>query len=82
MKKYEPEKMAASSRYRKYFPTLSDDIQRDFFGRIGELLTEEREYCDKSIYSHMCQILTSIWHISTGEVHPGRKIMVIREFGT
>ena len=29
MKKYMPEALAAVSRYRKYFPTLPEEIQQD-----------------------------------------------------
>jgi len=60
MKKYEPKQMVASSRYQNYFPTLSAEIQQDVFSRMNELLTEEKEYCDKGNYAHMSQILTSI----------------------
>ena len=53
MKKYEPKQMVASSRYQNYFPTLPAEIQQDIYGRISELLTEEKEYCDKGNYAHM-----------------------------
>ena len=58
--KYDPKKMAAVSRYRNYFPTLSSDIQQDILKRMDELIAEEQEYCDKGNYKHMAQILTSI----------------------
>ena len=60
MKKYEPEAMAAVSRYRNYFPTLPKDIRQDVYARMRELLEEEKAYCDKGNYAHMAQILTSI----------------------
>ena len=60
MKQYIPEKMAAGSRYQKYFPTLDQSIQQEIYDRMGELITEEKEYCDQGNYSHMSQILTSI----------------------
>ena len=60
MKKYEPAQMVASSRYQNYFPTLPTEIQQDVYGRMNELLMEEKEYCDKGNYAHMSQILTSI----------------------
>ena len=60
VKKYNPRQMVAESRYQKYFPTLSADIQHDVYSRMSELLTEEKEYCDKGNYAHMSQILTSI----------------------
>ena len=60
MKKYEPAQMVASSRYQNYFPTPPTEIQQDVYGRMNELLMEEKEYCDKGNYAHMSQILTSI----------------------
>ena len=60
MKNYAPENMVAISRYQKYFPTLPSEIQKDVYKRIGELIEEEKQYCDKGNYSHMAQILTSI----------------------
>lgn len=60
MKSYEPQKLMAISRYQDYFPTLSPEIQKDVYTRIGELIGEEKEYCDKGNYKHMAQILTSI----------------------
>ena len=60
MKKYEPEALTTVSRYRKYFPTLPKDVQRDVYARMRELLEEEKMYCDKGNHAHMAQILTSI----------------------
>ena len=60
MKKYIPEKLVAVSRYQNYFPTLSHEIRQDVYKRIGELIEEEKAYCDKGNYKHMAQILTSI----------------------
>ena len=60
MKKYIPEKLVAVSRYQNYFPTLGSEIRRDIYKRIGELIEEEKAYCDKGNYKHMAQILTSI----------------------
>jgi len=59
-KKYDPVKMVKNSRYQNYFPTLSERIKRDVYARMDELIEEEKEYCDKGNYSHMCQIITSI----------------------
>jgi len=67
--KYEPEKLAAISRYRNYFPTLPEDIRSDVLERIGELIEEEKEYCDKGNYAHMAQILTSIAIYETLQKH-------------
>jgi len=60
VKKYIPEEMVKISRYQNFFPTLDNDIQRDIYRRMAELINEEQEYCDKGNYEHMAQILTSI----------------------
>ncbi len=60
MKAYIPEELVAISRYQNYFPTLSAEIQTDTYGRMRELLEEEKAYCDKGNYAHMAQILTSV----------------------
>ena len=60
MKRYIPEKMVAISRYQNYFPGLPAEIRNDVYQRMGELIGEEKEYCDDGNYKHMSQILTSI----------------------
>ncbi len=60
MKKYEPEKLVAVSRYQNFFPTLPEDIKKDIYARMAVLIKEEQKYCDKGNYKHMAQILTSI----------------------
>ncbi len=60
MIQYTPEKLAAVSRYQRYFPTLPEEMQKDTYARMRELLQEEKVYCDKGNYKHMAQILTSI----------------------
>lgn len=60
MKEYRPDKLVAVSRFKKFFPTLPEDIQRDVYKRMNELLEEEKKYCDKGNYDHIAQILTSI----------------------
>lgn len=42
MKQCIPEKMAAQSRYRRYFPTLPADVRADVYARMRELVEEER----------------------------------------
>ena len=69
MSQYTPEKLVAISRYQKYFPTLSAEIQNDTYARISELLEEEKEYCDKGNHKHMAQILTSIALYETLQKH-------------
>ena len=60
MKRYEPETLAAVSRYQNYLPTLPADLRQAVFARMEELLAEEKDYCDAGNYEHMAQILTSI----------------------
>ena len=60
MKQYMPEKLVAISRYRRYVPTLSRELQEDIHARIRELIVEEKQYCDQGNYKHMAQIFTSI----------------------
>ncbi len=60
MKKYEPEALAAVSRYRNYLPTLPEDVRRDVYARMRALLEEEKAFCDRGNYEHMAQILTSV----------------------
>lgn len=60
MKQYKPEALVAVSRYRNFFPTLSEQVQADIYARMAELIEEEKKYCDKGNYSHMAQILTSV----------------------
>lgn len=61
--------MVASSRYRNYFPTLSKEIQDDTYMRMQQLISEEKEYCDKGNFSHMAQIITSIALYETLQKH-------------
>ncbi len=60
MKQYLPEEMAASGRYQNYLPTLPEEMRKEIYARMAELIEEEREYCDRGNYEHMAQILTSI----------------------
>ena len=52
MKKYEPKALVAVSRYRKYFPSLPEEIRRDVYKRMRVLLEEEKHWCDKGNYKH------------------------------
>ena len=69
MKPYTPEKLVAVSRYRRYVPTLSRELQSDIFARIRELIEEEQQYCDKGNFKHMAQIFTSIALYQTLQKH-------------
>ena len=52
MKKYEPKKLVAVSRYRNYFPMLPLGLQNEIYDRMQVLIDEEKEYCDKENYKH------------------------------
>jgi len=69
MKQYTPEKLVAISRYRRYVPTLSRELQSDIFARIRELIGEEKQYCDQGNYRHMAQIFTAIALYQTLQKH-------------
>lgn len=69
MKKYEAKQLVAISRYQRYFPTLSAQIQEEILNRINELAEEEKKYCDQRNYKHMAQILTSIAIYETLDRH-------------
>ena len=69
MKEYKPEKLITISRYRNYIPNLSEDIKRDIYARMQELIDEEKKYCDQGNYKHMAQIFTSIALYQTLQKH-------------
>lgn len=69
MKQYEPRRLAAISRYRKYLPTLPADVRWDVYARMEALLAEERRWCDKGNYKHIAQILTAIALYETLQAH-------------
>ena len=46
MKPYTPEQLAAISRYQNYIPTLPPEIRQELYARMGELIEEEKAYCD------------------------------------
>ena len=60
MKKYTPERLAAISRYKTLFTTLTTEIQKDVYDRMRVLLEEEKQWCDAGNYKHISQILTTI----------------------
>ncbi len=41
MKKYIPKEMVKISRYQNYFPMLEPTVQKDIYGRMQELISEE-----------------------------------------
>lgn len=58
MSKYIGTGMIKKSRMIDYFNTLDTNIQNEITNRIDELVIEEKEYCDKGNYEHMCNILS------------------------
>ncbi len=46
------------SRMTNYFNTLDDNVKKEVLARMNELIKEEKEYCDKRNYEHMCNILS------------------------
>ncbi len=59
-KKYRPKKMIGDSRYSRYFRSLQADMQDDVVQRMQRLIDEERQWCDKGNYGHLCNILTTL----------------------
>lgn len=41
-----------------YYNTLDSNVKNEVLKRIDELVIEEKEYCDKKNYEHMCNILS------------------------
>jgi len=64
-KRYNSKQMIEKSRMINYYNTLDENVQKDILKRIDELVNEEKEYCDKGNYEHMCNILSllSIYEI-------------------
>ena len=60
LKKYKAKLMIKKSRHIDYFNKLDNNIQIDIIKRIDELIIEEKEYCDKGNYGHLCNILSAI----------------------
>ena len=58
--KYKSDIMIKKSRHINYFNTLDKEIQNEVLKRIDELAQEEKEYCDKGNYGHMCNMLSLV----------------------
>lgn len=52
--------MIKNSRHVNYFATLDKSIQDDVLDKIDKLVQEEREYCDKGNYGHLCNMFSAI----------------------
>ena len=57
-KRYNGNQMIKKSRMVNYFNTLDIKIQNEITNRIDELVIEEKEYCDKGNFEHMCNLLS------------------------
>ena len=60
MKKYTPIKMIRAGRYKVCFDGLEPEIRADVLRRMETLITDNREWCDKGNYGHLCNILPTI----------------------
>lgn len=60
MKKYNGKAMVTGSRYKEYLPALDAAGRLTVENRVNTLIAENREYCDKGNYQHLCNIFTSI----------------------
>ena len=69
MKVYTPECLVNASRYRKLFSTLPEDVRRDVYSRMRELLVEEQRWCDRGNWLHIAQILTTVALYETLQKH-------------
>lgn len=67
--KYEVEKIIKKSRYANFIPTLPEDVRKDVKTRIGELIEDEKEYCDKGNFNHLKNIFTAIALYETLQKH-------------
>ena len=59
-KEYNGKSLVYNSRYRDYFPTISEENQEKVINCIDKLIKENKEYCDKGNYNHLANIFTSI----------------------
>ena len=69
LKKYTPESLVKASRYRKLFSTRPEDVRRDVYSRMRQLLVEERQWCDRGNWLHVAQILTTVALYETLQKH-------------
>ena len=69
MGKYVAKKMIKKSRHINFFNTLDRDMKANILARIDELVREEKEYCDKGNYGHLCNMLTAISVYETLQKH-------------
>ena len=60
MKKYTPIKMIRAGRYKVCFDGLESEVQAGVLYRMEMLITDNREWCDKGNYGHLCNILPTI----------------------
>lgn len=60
MGKYKGKIMSGKSRYADYLPSLSASDREAIDARIDRLNAENRQYCDRGNYGHLCNIFTPI----------------------
>lgn len=60
MGEYKGKIMSGKSRYADYLPSLSASDREAIDARIDRLNAENRQYCDRGNYGHLCNIFTSI----------------------
>lgn len=59
-KKYKGKVMAKSSRFIEYLKTMKTDDLKQVEDKIDIYISENKEYCDKGNYQHLCNIFTSM----------------------
>lgn len=57
-KKYNGKQMAKSSRFIEYLKTINENDLKKVEDKIGILIKENNEYCDKGNYQHLANIFT------------------------
>ena len=60
MKKYQAKKLIKKSRYLNYVSSLNEEIKHEVFNEVDELITNEKEYCDKGNYTHLANLFFAI----------------------
>ena len=58
--KYSAERMIAKSRHIHFYLTLDGELRRAAADRVEQLIREEKAYCDRGNYGHLCNLFTAI----------------------
>lgn len=59
-KEYSGKKLVLSSRYKKFFTRIDEDIKKKVIKKINVLIKENNEYCDKGNYNHLANIFSAL----------------------